>query len=151
MICKYAEIFCWKNVSSAKATPIFSAKNIRILYIESAKTVNEMILNKLVKLMTLWTTGPSSCIKWRSSYIYHVKKESSPLSPALISLYKSCILLILMKCCLSLQRKYKVRFKAKVQTKWLTSRQTAFYESINKPVTVGTRIVGKSSAFYKHP
>ena len=48
---------CWnfwpKNVSSfcsakatAKATHIFSAKNIRILYIESAKTVNEMTLNE---------------------------------------------------------------------------------------------------------
>ena len=61
MIHKYAEIFCWKNVSSfcsAKATHIFSAKNIRILYIESAKTVNEMTLNELVKLTTLWTTGP---------------------------------------------------------------------------------------------
>ena len=63
MIRKYAEIFCWKNVScfcSAKATHIFSAKNIRILYIESAKTVNEMTLNELVKLTTLWTTGPWS-------------------------------------------------------------------------------------------
>ena len=61
MIRKYAEIFCWKNVSSfctAKATHIFSAKNIRILYVESAKTVNEMTLNELVKLTTLWTTGP---------------------------------------------------------------------------------------------
>ena len=61
MIRKYAEIFCWKNVSSfcsAKATHIFSAKNIRILYIEFAKTVNEMTLNELVKLTTLWTTGP---------------------------------------------------------------------------------------------
>ena len=29
---------------------IFSAKNIRILYIESTKTVNEMILNELFKL-----------------------------------------------------------------------------------------------------
>ena len=36
-----------------KATHIFSAKKIRILYIESAKTVNEMTLNKLVKLTTL--------------------------------------------------------------------------------------------------
>ena len=43
---------------SAKATHIFSAKNIRILYIESAKIVNEMTLNELVKLTTLWTTGP---------------------------------------------------------------------------------------------
>ena len=61
MICKYTEILCWKNVSSfciAKATHIFSAKNIGILYIESAKTVNEMTLNELVKLTTLWTTGP---------------------------------------------------------------------------------------------
>ena len=61
MIRKYAEIFCWKNVSSfssAKATHIFTAKNIRILCIESAKTVNEMTLNELVKLTTLWTTGP---------------------------------------------------------------------------------------------
>ena len=40
------------------ATHIFSAKNIRILYIEFAKTVNEMTLNELVKLTTLWTTGP---------------------------------------------------------------------------------------------
>ena len=39
------------NVSSFCST--FSAKNIRILYIESAKTVNEMTLNELVKLMTL--------------------------------------------------------------------------------------------------
>ena len=34
---------------SAKSTHIFSAKNIRILYIESAKTVNEMTLNELVE------------------------------------------------------------------------------------------------------
>ena len=56
MICKYAKNFCWKNVSSfcsAKATHIFSAKNIKILCIEAAKTVNET---------TLWTTGP-----WMSS------------------------------------------------------------------------------------
>ena len=53
--------FLLKNVSSfcsAKVTHIFSAKNIGILYIESAKTVNEMILNELVKLTTLCTTGP---------------------------------------------------------------------------------------------
>ena len=53
--------FLLKNVSSfcsAKATHIFSAKNFRIVCIESAKTVNEMTLNELVKLMTLWTTEP---------------------------------------------------------------------------------------------
>ena len=54
MICKYAEIFCWKNVSSFC---IFQ-QNIRILCIKSAKTVNEITLNELVKLTTLWTTGP---------------------------------------------------------------------------------------------
>ena len=50
------KFFAEKNVSSfysAKATHIFSAKNIRILYIESAKTVNEMTLNELVKLTML--------------------------------------------------------------------------------------------------
>ena len=65
MIRKYAEIVCCKNVSSfssAKATHIFSAKNIRISCIESARTVNEMTLNKLVKLTTLWTTGSWSIL-----------------------------------------------------------------------------------------
>ena len=53
------KFFAEKNVSSsARATHIFSAKNIRILYIESAKIVNEMTLNKLIKLTMLWTTGP---------------------------------------------------------------------------------------------
>ena len=50
------EFFAEKNVSSfcsAKATHIFSAENIRIMCIESAKTVNEMTLNELVKLTTL--------------------------------------------------------------------------------------------------
>ena len=50
------KFFAEKNVSSfcsAKATHIFSAKNIRILCIESAKTVNEMTLNELLKLKTL--------------------------------------------------------------------------------------------------
>ena len=50
------KVFAEKKLSSfcsAKATHIFSAKNIRILYIESAKTVNEMTLDELVKLTTL--------------------------------------------------------------------------------------------------
>ena len=74
---KYAEIFCWKNVSSfctAKATHIFSAKNIRILYIESAKTVNEMTLNELIKLTTLWTTGP-----WIRRNRMHTYYENTPI------------------------------------------------------------------------
>ena len=57
------KFFAEKNVSSfcsAKATHIFSPKNFRILYMESFKTVYEMTLNELVKLTTLWTTGPWS-------------------------------------------------------------------------------------------
>ena len=45
-----------------KSYHIFSAKNIRILYIESAKTVNEMTLNELVKLTTFWTTWAWSIV-----------------------------------------------------------------------------------------
>ena len=44
--------FAEKMWVAAKATRIFSAKNIRILCIEPAKTVNEMTLNELVKLTT---------------------------------------------------------------------------------------------------
>ena len=51
-------------VCIAKAIHIFPAKNIRKLYIESAKTVNEMTLNELVKLTTLWTTGPRHFFIW---------------------------------------------------------------------------------------
>ena len=40
-----------------KLLTFFQQKNLRKLYIESAKTVNEMALNELVKLATLWTTG----------------------------------------------------------------------------------------------
>ena len=47
------KFFAEKNVSSfCSATHIFSAKNFRKLYIESAKTVNEITLNELVKLTT---------------------------------------------------------------------------------------------------
>ena len=48
----------WVAFAVQKLLTFFSAKNFRILYIESAKTVNEMTLNELVKLTTLWTTGP---------------------------------------------------------------------------------------------
>ena len=48
---------CWNFL--LKKCHIFSAKHIWILYTESAKTVNKMTLNELVKLTTLWTlTGP---------------------------------------------------------------------------------------------
>ena len=56
----------WVAFAVQKLLTFFSAKNIRILYIESAKTVNEMTLNELVKLTTLCTTGPriSLWYKW---------------------------------------------------------------------------------------
>ena len=50
----------WVVFAVQKLLTFFSAKNIRILYIESTKTVNEMTLNELVKLTTLWTTRPST-------------------------------------------------------------------------------------------
>ena len=41
-----------------KLLTFFQQKNIRILYIESAKTVNEMTLNELVKLHCFEQLGP---------------------------------------------------------------------------------------------
>ena len=48
----------WVAFAVQKLLTFFQQTNIRILYIESAKTVNEMTLNELVKLTMLWTTGP---------------------------------------------------------------------------------------------
>ena len=48
----------WVAFALQKLLTFFQQKNIRILYIDSAKTVNEMILNELIKLTTFWTTGP---------------------------------------------------------------------------------------------
>ena len=59
MIRKYAEFFSEKNLSSfcsravQKLLTFFSAKSMKILHVESAKTVNEMTLNELVKLTML--------------------------------------------------------------------------------------------------
>ena len=49
----------WVAFAVQKLLTFFQQKNIRILCIESTKTVNEMTLNEIVKLTTLWTTGPS--------------------------------------------------------------------------------------------
>ena len=57
----------WVAFAVQKLLTFFQQKkNIRILCIESAKTVNEMTLNELVKLTTLWTTGPRTFI-WKRS------------------------------------------------------------------------------------
>ena len=44
---------CWGRGGGGAYSYSFSAKIIRILYIESAKTINEMTLNELVKLTML--------------------------------------------------------------------------------------------------
>ena len=49
----------WVAFAVQKLLTFFQQKNIKILCIESAKTVNEMTFNELVKLTTLCTTGPS--------------------------------------------------------------------------------------------
>ena len=68
----------------AKATHIFSAKNIKILYIDSAKIFNEMTLNELVKLTMLWTTGPWLTGQKAKLIIFYIrigqKNEKNPKS-----------------------------------------------------------------------
>ena len=59
----------WVAFAVQKLLTFFSAKNFRILYIESAKTVNEMTLNELIKLTTLWTTGPSFMWQFGQCYL----------------------------------------------------------------------------------
>ena len=65
---------CWNFL--LKATHIFSAKNIRILYIESAKTVNETTLKELVNPMMLWTTGSSLWISMLIALPTRVSKQN---------------------------------------------------------------------------
>ena len=55
---KFFDEKMWVAFAVQKLLTFFSAKNIRVLYIESAKIVNKMTLNELAKLTTLWTTGP---------------------------------------------------------------------------------------------
>ena len=43
------------------------------MYTEPTKTVNEMTLNELVKLTTLWTTGPRLPLDIYSMVAYHFK------------------------------------------------------------------------------
>ena len=56
----------WVAFAVQKLLTFFQQKNFRILYIESAKTVNEITLNEFVKLTTLWTTGPRSMLAMTS-------------------------------------------------------------------------------------
>ena len=84
----------WVAFAVQKLLTFFQQKNIRILYIEYSKTVNEMTLNELVKLTMLWTTEPwalvdivpsiyepfqpkkqLTCLTW----IYHIMNSSNIL------------------------------------------------------------------------
>ena len=62
----------WVAFAVQKLLTFFSAKNIRMLYIESAKTVNEMTLNELVKLTMLWTTGPWLTLYYQQHFLSSV-------------------------------------------------------------------------------
>ena len=58
---KCANIFCWENVRSfcnAKASHIFSTKNISVFGYKVVKHLTSWPHNELVKLTMLWTTGP---------------------------------------------------------------------------------------------
>ena len=61
----------WVAFAVQKLLTFFSAKNIRILCIKSAKIFNKMTLNEFVKLTRLWTTGP--CLLWNSQIDWIVK------------------------------------------------------------------------------
>ena len=69
----------WVAFAVQKLLTFFSVKNIRILYIESAKTVNQMTLNELIKLTMLWTNGPCTFLMKKSiiwSYgIHHFRTQ----------------------------------------------------------------------------
>ena len=81
----------------AEKIHIFSAKNIRILYIESAKTVNKMTLNELVKLTALWTTGPRKRFEGEKihpkRFCNHFAKGDNFSLPSIWNLFKKGILL----------------------------------------------------------
>ena len=83
--------FCWKNVSSfcidifllekmwvafamQKLLTFFQQKNINVFENTLiATTVNEFVINELVKLMMLWTTGPC-CFQWTTSHVPYLSQ-----------------------------------------------------------------------------
>ena len=85
----------------AFATHIFSAKNIRILYIESTKTVNEMTIKEPAKLKRLWTTG--SCF----ILLLTVVKSVEPNQIALQNWFDIGWHCLLRKTCLNIYVNYR--------------------------------------------
>ena len=53
------------SVAFAKATHIFCSKNNNVFENTLATTVNEFVINELVKLTMLWTTGPIFIVYYR--------------------------------------------------------------------------------------
>ena len=55
---KYIDIFCWKKLMwvAWKSCSHFYSKNINVFVNTAAATVNYFVINKLVKLMMLWST-----------------------------------------------------------------------------------------------
>ena len=74
-----------EKLLQCKSYSHFFRKNIRILYTESAKTVNKMTLNELVKLTMLWTTGPRF-IHNTNCYRFHYIR----ILDKLLWIYTSC-------------------------------------------------------------
>ena len=65
LISNIHQYFCWKNVRSfcsAKASLIFSARNISVFGYKMVKHLMSWSLNELIKLTMLWTTGPRTLI-----------------------------------------------------------------------------------------
>ena len=80
----------WVAFAVQKLLTFFQQKNIRILYIESAKTVNEMTLNKLVKLKALWTIRPCYFKVQSTLVISNSKGLSEILRDIRTSTYQIC-------------------------------------------------------------
>ena len=91
----------WVAFAVQKLLTFFSAKNIKILYIESAKTVNEMTLNELVKLTTLWTTGPwciAKAIYQTMQLLRPILMQTHSLIGPSLSAYRTSVCFIWVSC-----------------------------------------------------
>ena len=61
----------WVAFAMQKLLTFFSAKNIRILCIESTKTVNEMTLNELVDALNNWAQNFSHVEMSKYTFTQH--------------------------------------------------------------------------------
>ena len=99
---KYIDIFCWKSVSSfciAKATHIFAAKIINVFENTLATTVNEFVINKLVKVAMLWTTGPCTFRLEKKFFVWSYEWHSTMLLSDPSKNIKSWFVIIIHNAC----------------------------------------------------